>query len=128
MKEHDALPERGRYLVMMAAAPSIWMVQFLATYTTAAVWCARFAARDDALGTLRLVVLGYAAVALLGIVIVGVSGYRRHALGNQAPPHDMDTPGDRHRFLGFATVLLAGLSGVASIYVGMTGVIFQTCR
>lgn len=128
MKEEDDLPERGRYLALMAAAPSIWMGQFLATYTTAAVWCARFAARDDALGSLRFVVLAYAAVALLGIAFVGASGYRRHSHAGAKPPHDMDTAGDRHRFLGFATMLLAGLSAVASIYLGMTGIIFQTCR
>jgi hypothetical protein len=43
-------------------------------------------------------------------------------------PHDFDTPGDRHRFLGFATVLLAGLSAVATLFAAVVVLYFEDCR
>jgi len=43
-------------------------------------------------------------------------------------PHDADTPEDRHRFLGFATLLLSGLSAVAVIYTALVVVVFRSCH
>jgi hypothetical protein len=60
-------------------------------------------------------------------VLVGWSGYRRHRHGTETPPHDADTSGDRHRFLGFATMLLAGLSAIATLFVAMAALYFDHC-
>ena len=51
-----------------------------------------------------------------------------HTAGLQRMPHDFDTPGDRHRFLGFATVLLAGLSAVATLFAALVVLYFKDCR
>jgi hypothetical protein len=89
-------------------------------------------------------VLWYTAVALIGIGVVGWEGLRRHrhpstplgaspstplgASGMEATTHDLDSPEDRHRFLGFATLLLAGLSAVAVLYAALAVTFFETCR
>jgi hypothetical protein len=91
-------------------------------------------------------------VALAGIAVTGWEGFRRHrysppslaagpstllgaspstllgASGTEATTHDLDTPGDRHRFLGFATVLLSGLSAVGVLYAALAATYFDTCR
>jgi hypothetical protein len=122
-----APPERTLYLVLLAAAPTIWMAHFLLCYTTAAIWCARVAGRGGPLAGVRTAIVWYTIAALAGIALVGWSGYARHRLGDETPPHDRDTPEDRHRFLGFATFLLAALSAVATLCVAAAALQFSTC-
>jgi hypothetical protein len=74
-----------------------------------------------------LSILAYTAIALIGIAIIGRRGYLRHGLGNGSLPHDDDTPEDRTRFLGFATLLLSGLSAVATIFSAFVLFFFRRC-
>ncbi len=115
-------------LWLLTIAPAIWAVHLLLSYITAAVWCAKAAAPGGPLGGVRQAIAWYTAVALIGIVVVGWEGLRRHRHGVEATTHDMDTADDRHRFLGFATLLLSGLSAVAVIYAAMAAMFFDTCR
>ncbi|HEU4520740.1 MAG TPA: hypothetical protein VFT12_01985 [Thermoanaerobaculia bacterium] len=125
--EH-ALPERKESLWRIIVSPTIWAVHFMLCYITAAIWCAKFAGRDDSLQPVRWAIVAYTAVALIGIAWNGWDGFRRHRLGNETAPHDDDTPEDRHRFLGFATALLAALSAVATIYAALVVIFFRSCR
>ena len=122
-----ALPERTRYLVLLAMGPTVWMTHFLVTYVTVSAWCFKIAGRDGSLAALRTTIAGYTIVALLAMGLIGLSAYRRHRHGNEPPPHDLDTAEDRHRFLGFATLLLAGLSAVATAFVAIATMFFGTC-
>jgi hypothetical protein len=115
-------------LWLLTIAPTIWAAHLLLSYITGAIWCAKFADPAGTLGDVKTAVAWYTAVALAGIVTVGFEGLRRHRHGTEATTHDLDSPEDRHRFLGFATLLLAGLSAVAVIYAAMATVFFETCR
>jgi len=121
-------PEHKERLWIIAVSPAVWAVHFLASYVTAAVWCAKVAGRDGLLADARVAIAVYTVLALAGIGVAGWRGYRRHSFGGATPPHDYDTPEDRHRFLGFAALLLSGLSAVAVVYVALTAVFFETCR
>ena len=125
-EEH--LPERTAFLVLLATGPTIWFAHFLATYTTVAVACGPRGPGGEALGTARWLVAVYTVAALAAIAVVGWSGWRRHRFGTETVPHDMDTPGDRHRFLGFATFLLALLSAMATLFVATAVSFFEGCR
>ena len=120
--------ERNQSLWMLTASPAIWSVHFVACYATAAVWCAKFAGADQSLTPVRIAIAIYTLVAMIGIAIAGYSGYRRHRYGPATVPHDFDTPEDRHRFLGFATLLLSALSAVATLFVALTAVFLETCH
>lgn len=122
------LPEKNESLWILTIAPAIWAVHFLLSYVTAAVWCAKLAGRDGSLWEARLAIAVFTVLALLGIGINGWIGYRRHSFGEATTPHDMDMPEDRHRFLGFATLLLAALSAVATLYVALAAVFIGTCH
>jgi hypothetical protein len=115
-------------LWLLTIAPTIWAAHLLLSYITAAVWCARFAGQGAGLGGVRTAVAWYTAAALVGIAVVGWEGMRRHHFGTEATTHDLDSPEDRHRFLGFATLLLAGLSAVAVLYAALAATFFETCR
>ena len=122
-------------LWLLTLAPTIWAAHLLLSYVTGAIWCAKFAGPAGTLGGVRTAVLWYTLVALVAILVVGVEGFRRHRYpsvpgkgGTEATTHDLDTPEDRHRFLGFATLLLAGLSAVAVMYAAMAAAFFETCR
>jgi hypothetical protein len=128
-------PDRGS-LWLLTVAPTIWAAHLLLCYVTAAVWCAKFAPPAGSLDGVRTAIAWYTAGALVGIAIVGWEGFRRHSYpsstlgagGTEATTHDLDTPDDRHRFLGFATLLLSGLSAVAVLYAALAATFFETCR
>ena len=127
------LPERTFYLVMLPMGPTIWAAHFFVTYVIVSLWCAPtlgggpLAAASSSLTSAQPIIWGLTIAALLGIGMVGFSGYRRQGYGGETEPHDDDTPEDRHRFLGLATMLLAGLSAVATIFVALSTTFFSTC-
>jgi len=120
--------EERQSLLLLATSPLLWVGHFLACYLTAAVWCAKAAGEAGALGWVPAAIGAYTVAALAGIALTGWKGYRRHTFGAPEPPHDADTPEDRHRFLGFATLLLSGLSAVAVVYVALVALFFESCR
>lgn len=119
--------EKKESLWLLTFAPAIWAVHFLLSYWTASVWCAKISGRDNPIPGALLAIVVYTVIALAGILFVGWLGYRRHSLGNADLPHDDDTPEDRTRFLGFATLLLAGLSGVATAFSAFVLFFFRSC-
>lgn len=121
-------PEARESLWLIIFGPSIWAMHFLLSYVTAAIWCAKVAGRSGMLGDARLIIGGYTLVALVGIALTGLRGWKRHNFGAATAPHDFDTPEDRHRFLGLATLLLCGLSFVAVIFGTLSVVFIGTCE
>lgn len=122
------LPEKRESLWMLTISPVIWSLHFLLSYVTAAIFCEKLVGRDGSLWDVRVAIAVYTIVALIGIGITGWIGFRRHGYGDAETPHDFDSPEDRHRFLGFATLLLSALSAVATLYVALAAVFIETCR
>ncbi|MBW3541696.1 MAG: hypothetical protein KY476_15615 [Planctomycetes bacterium] len=120
--------ERHQSLWLLTIGPAVWAVHFLTSYITAAIYCAKFAGPDDSLWVVRVAIGVYTAVALAGIGVSGWIGFRRHTYGRATTPHDFDTPEDRHRFLGFSTLLLSTLSAVATVFVALAAVFMRTCH
>ena len=120
--------EKHESLWLIAVSPTIWAGHFLLSYITAAVWCAKYSPDDGSLGPVRYAILAYTAAALIGIGWNGRSGLKRHRRGTESAPHDYDTAGDRHGFLGYATVLLSALSAVAVLFAALVVVFFRDCR
>ncbi len=123
-----ARPEERESLWLLIAAPAIWSAHFLLSYISAAIWCAKVAGPGGALGGVRLAIAAYTVVALGGIGVTGWSGLRRYRRGAGAVPFDADTPDSRHRFLGFATALLAALAAVATVFAAMAALFVEDCR
>lgn len=123
-------PEHDDSLWALTVPPSIWAVHFLLCYGSAAVWCAKIGQASASISWIRTAIAVYTAIALAGIAVSAVGGYRRHGPGRglETTGHDFDSPEGRHRFLGFATLLLAGLSGVATIFTALPAVFIDTCR
>lgn len=117
--------ERGT-LWLLVLAPTLWSLHFLLSYVTAAVYCAK-AADTTAMLPVRVAVAVYTVIALAGILAVGLRGYRRHSQAGDLP-HDRDVVEDQFGLIGFSTLLLAGLSAVATIYTALPAVFIETCR
>jgi hypothetical protein len=122
------VPERAESYWRLVSGPLIWTAHFMLCYVTAAVWCAKVAGPLGPLGGARVAIAAYTAVALVGIGLAAWSGWARHTFAGATLPHDYDSPADRHRFMGFAMLLLAGLSAIATVYTALAAVFFETCR
>ena len=120
--------EKHENLWLLVVSPTIWAAHFLLSYITAAIWCGKFAPNGGALGPVRWAIAGYTVVALAGIGWNGWWGMRRHRHGTESLSHDFDTPGDRHGFLGFATVLLSALSAIATVFAACVALMFHDCH
>lgn len=122
------LLEEHESLWVLTISPVIWAMHFLVSYGTAAIWCAKAAGPAGSLWPVRAAIAAYTVVALIGIGINGWIGHRRHTFGGtETVPHDFDSREDRHRFLGFATLLLAGLSAVGTLYAALVAAFIQRC-
>lgn len=121
--------ERTMDLWALAVSPAIWGGHLLLSYATVAIWCTKRGTPLSPLGPARTAVVVYTTVALAGILATGwFACWRRRAAGESPPPHDRDSPGDRTRFLAFATLLLSGLSAVAVVYAAVAVLLFRDCR
>lgn len=120
--------EQRQSIIVLAVSPTIWAAHFLLCYVTAAIWCAKQPSALASLGGVRTAIAVYTVLSLAAIVVVGWSGYRAHRFGDAELPHDEDSPHDRHRFMGFATVLLSALSALAVVYTALVAVFIETCQ
>jgi len=126
-EQSEAPPGERGTLWLLTFGPAIWAVHFVLSYMAAAVWCAKVAGRTGPLADVRIVIGVLTLLALVGIALTGWRGWRMHTFGHATAPHDFDTPGDRHRFLGFSTLLLSGLSFVATVFVALCVVFIRSC-
>jgi hypothetical protein len=123
----EEFAEENQSLFLLTTSPVIWATHFMLSYVTAAIWCAKAAGPDGSLGGARVAIAIYTVLALSGIGITGWRALRRHRYGTATLPHDDDSPEDRHRFLGFAALLLSALSAVAVIYAALAAVFIGSC-
>jgi hypothetical protein len=132
MADERTLPDAGvpgESLWAMIIAPTIWAVHFLACYILAAVFCAKAGAPSADLGPVRWWIAGLTVVALAGIAACAIQAFRLgHFMEGSTAPHDADTIQDRRRFLAYATLLLSGLSFVATVFVALPAVFVASCR
>ena len=127
MTPSPAEAREGRQrLTLLVAGPLAWALHFALSYATVAVWCAKVGGRDGSLGHARPAVAAYTAVALAVIAAVARDAWTRYRLGRDAL--DADTAVGRHRFLGLAAFLLAGLSAVATLYAALAVALIGSCR
>jgi hypothetical protein len=121
-------PESTLDLWLLIAGPVVWAAHLLASYATAAVWCAKAAGADGSLGQAQLAIAAYTVVALALLAWIARRGWKRHGGAGTIVPHDRDSPEDRTRFLGFTTFLLAAISVVAVLYAALAAVLAGSCR
>lgn len=122
------LHEAHERMWIPVAAPAIWALHFMLCYVTAALWCGRMATAAGSFWNVRLAIAAYTAAAVMAISLLFWHGWRRHRFGEATVPHDGDTPEDRHRFMGLTTLLLSGLSLMATVYVALAAVFIDTCQ
>jgi hypothetical protein len=115
-------------LWILAAAPMIWLLHFLLSYITGAIWCAKLTGADSSLGAARAVIAAYTAAALAGLAVVGWRGLRRWRRAGVTTSRELDAPEDRDRFLARTSLLLTGLAALAVVYAALVAVFIRSCR
>jgi hypothetical protein len=126
----DVIPtgvdEPSQSLWTLTVGPAIWAGHFLASYIAAAVWCGTAGAQAR-FGSMTIVFAVATALALAGVAGAAWGGWQRYNHGEAVPSHHKDTPEDRHRFLGLATLLLAVLSAVSIVYTAVAVAMLRGC-
>jgi len=113
----------------LTTGPTIWAVHFVLCYAGAAIFCAKLVRAGAEICSLQLFVAAATVPALAGIALVGWRAFHRWGFSQGAqPPHDADTPEDRERFLGLATLLLSAVSLLATVYTALAAVFAASCR
>ena len=112
-------------LWMPIVAPIIWSTHLTVCYIWAALACGRL---DRLAGSLDDTLLAMTLIALAPIAMLFWRGLRR--LNFELPdwPTDDGTPEDRTRFMSYMTVLLAGLSGIGTLFVGVASFSLGGCQ
>ena len=107
-------------------SPIIWSSHFTISYIWAAMACGRFA--SQAAGSLEPALIGLTLVALVAIGFFFLRAFRQ--LNFQLPdqPSDDGTPEDRNRFMSYTTLLLAGMSWIATLFVGVAATAMGGCQ
>ena len=123
----DRAQQRASNLWALIAPPTIWALHFLFCYVYAAIRCAKGGALQP-LDDVRVVVAIATLVALVPVLMSGYVAWAQARLEGGTPPHDESTRDDRHRFLGAAKLLRAGLSVVAIVYTAIPAFMFPECR
>jgi hypothetical protein len=106
--------------------PIIWSSHFTVSYIWAAMACGRFAAR--AAGSLDTALIVMTVIALVPIGVLFVRGLRQLDYRLPDQPNDDGTPEDRSRFMAYMTILLAGMSGIATLFVGVAAFSMGGCQ
>jgi hypothetical protein len=118
--------EPRQSLWALTAGPAIWAGHFLASYVAGAVWCGNVGAHAR-FGSVTVVFAAASVLALAAVAWVAWGGWKRYNHGEAVPSHHKDTPEDRRRFLGLATLLLAGLSAVSILYTVLAVAMLRGC-
>jgi hypothetical protein len=123
-------------LITLITAPTVWALHFLVCYVAAAVHCAK--AMENAriftgpawpdITLARVIIAGATVAALAAIALSSRQAWNHWGDGDADPPYDDATFDDRQQFLGFATILLCGLSAVGVIFVALPAVFIGDCR
>ena len=106
---------RRERLWIPLVAPIIWSTHFTISYIWVAMACGRFGSFDRARTGVGLLT----AVSSTAIAVCFCYGLYRHGYRLPDRSNDDGTPEDRTRFMAFTTMLLAALSLVGTLYVGI---------
>jgi hypothetical protein len=118
-------PETNQSLWRLIVPPGIWAAHFMLSYATVSIWCAKAADLPGSFWQVRAVIAVYSIVALATIGVTGWAAYGNCVAGGS--PLSQDTPESRQRFLGYATLLLSALSGVATAFATLVLFFFRSC-
>jgi uncharacterized membrane protein len=123
-------------LITLVTPPTVWALHFLVSYTVAAAYCAKTMADARVftgtewpdISVARLVILIATAVALVVVALCTRQAWGHWRSGDVEPPFDDPSFDGRQGFLGFATLLLCGLSFVGVIFVALPAAFIGDCR
>ena len=124
----NEFPEKHDSLWWVAASPAIWAAHFLLSYSTAAIWCAKYAGADASLSSARIAIGAFTAFALAAVAVVAWRGFQQYRAARSKAAAEADSPAGRHHSLGFTLLSLSGLSALAIVYAGLAAVFIGSCH
>ncbi|KAF0675844.1 tetratricopeptide repeat protein [Profundibacterium mesophilum] len=126
--ERQEFAEERASLWKLTLGPVTWAVHFAASYSLTAVWCAKLAAPQDDITLLRLIIGAGTIVALVVILLFGLSAWRQwNYTQTGRATHAFGDAENRHEFLGHAATLLCGVSFIGTLYTAIPVLVIGSC-
>lgn len=116
--------ERHEKIWVPVIAPVVWAFHFQICYALAALSCGRFTAMGRGAAT-EIAITTIIAVVL--IIACFVRGWQRHGHEIAVGANDEDSAVDRQQFVAVTTMLLAGLSAMGTLFVGIAATVVEPC-
>jgi hypothetical protein len=116
--------EQREWLWVPVIAPVVWACHFEICYVLGALSCGRFTHLGR--GAVAEIAVATAIAALL-IAACFARGWQRHGYELAIGPNDDDSAADRQRFVAVMTMLLAGLSLLGTLFVGVGAMLVEPC-
>ena len=127
-EEERSFSEESESLWRIAFAPALWALHFALSYASTAIFCAK-APTESLFPFFRI---GIAALTLVALGLIAWTGWRAWRQWDYLDDYDYEHASavaeDRHEFLGHAAFLLAIISFVGVIYVGLPVAFIESCR
>lgn len=115
------------HLMVPLIAPITWSMHFTICYIWIAIACGRLDTGNGFAGARGGVAL-MTAIALTIAAGCFVYGWRQTGSQRALRSSDQATSGDRQRFMALATMLLAGLSMIGMVSVGVAVTAYGRCQ
>lgn len=119
----DAREQSPDPIWLPVVAPLIWSMHFTVCYIWAALACGRFGGAP-----LDSMLIALTAVAIVPIAVLFLRALTQLRFELPDQPHDDPTPEDRNKFMAFTTLLLAGMSGIGTLFVGVAAWAVGGCQ
>jgi len=116
--------ERHEKLWIPIIAPVVWALHFQVCYALAALSCGRFTGLGHGAHFEIAVATGVATVLIL---LCFARGWQRHGYELATGANDDDSAVDRQRFVAVTTMLLAALSLIGTLFVGVAALMVEPC-
>lgn len=120
----DHTHERHEKLWIPVIAPVVWALHFQVCYALAALSCGRFTEIGRG-AHVEIAIVTTAAAVLIALCFL--RGWRRHGYELAMGANDDDSAVDRQRFVAVTTMLLAGLSLLGTLFVGIAALAVEPC-
>lgn len=128
MPASDQTSRKSASLWWIVSAPVVWVIHFLFSYVSAAIFCEKYADASGSAGEIQWAISIYTLIALAAIAVIAWLSSRHRSRPGQTRSHNQSSHDDQRRLIQRSTFLLSLLSAVATIFTALVVYFVGSCH